>query len=56
MTGGLLPLIGMLLIAILVILAIVQGINGVVLASGMALIGGLAGYTARRWQDTRHKT
>ena len=34
----------MVLVAFIVVMAIINGINGVLLATGMSLIAGLAGY------------
>ncbi len=41
-----LPLVAILIIAALEVVAIAQGINGAILAGSLAIIAGLAGYTA----------
>jgi len=55
MTGTvLLIVVAMLSITALNVVALANGINGVLLASGMAIIGGLAGYQGKILRDKKH--
>jgi len=47
------PIVAMVCIAGLLALALVNEINGALLASGFALIGGLGGYEIKVLQDKR---
>lgn len=45
-----LKVVGILSIVALEITALLQGIDGTILATGMALIGGIVGYEIRAWK------
>lgn len=47
------PIVAMIRIAGLEVLALLQGINGALLASGFALIGGLGGYEIKVLRERR---
>ncbi|MBA7554471.1 hypothetical protein ES705_47092 [subsurface metagenome] len=47
------PIIAILAIAALEIVAMTQGINGVLLAGSVAVIAGLGGWTAKKVKDTK---
>lgn len=39
------------MVAVLVLVALLKGIDGALMASGIAVIAGLGGYSARRLKD-----
>jgi len=49
------PIIAIICITGLIALAIANGINGALLASGLAIIGGLGGYEIKVLQEKRRE-